>query len=198
MSRSPKLPGRQVTPRSRHAWRRWLEANHAAVSEIWVVFYKKPAQRPGRPTLTYGQAVEQAICFGWIDGLKRRIDDERYTHRFTPRKPDSRWSESNRERLARMRSQGLMAAAGEAAVAASIRTGAWNKPARASAVDTPQEFLAALGRDADARAGYDALSPSERRRYEVWIGMAKRDATRARRLAESLTKLRRGERLGMR
>ena len=194
----PNLPGRQVTPRSQRAWRRWLEANHAAVPEVWVVFYKKSAQRPGRPTLTYGQAVEQAICFGWIDGLKRRIDDERYTHRFTPRKPDSRWSESNRERLARMRAQSLMAAAGEEAVAASIRTGAWNKTARASAVDTPQEFLAALASDTKARAGYDALSPSEQRRYEVWIGMAKRDETRARRLAESLTRLRRGEKLGMR
>ena len=198
MTHPANLPGPHLTPRNQRAWRRWLEANHAAVSEVWVVFYKKHALRPGRPTLTYEQAVEQAICFGWIDGLKRRIDDERYTHRFTPRKPDSRWSESNRERLARMRAQGLMAAAGEEAVAASIRTGAWNKTARASAVDTPREFLAALGSDAEARAGYDALSLSERRRYEVWIGMAKRDETRARRLAESLTRLRRGEKLGMR
>ncbi len=198
MSPSPNPRGRQVTPRSQHAWRRWLEANHAAVAEVWVVFYKKHAQRAGRPTLTYGQAVEQAICFGWIDGLKRRIDDERYTHRFTPRKPDSHWSETNRERLARMRSQGLMAAAGEEAVAASIRTGAWHRSARASAVGTPHELFDALGRDAEARDGYDALSPSERRRYEVWIGMAKRDETRARRLAESLAKLRRGEKLGMR
>ncbi len=194
----PPLPGRQLTPRNQHAWRRWLATNHGAVSEIWVVFYKKTVQRTGLPTLTYEQSVEQAICFGWIDGLKRRIDDERYAHRFTPRKPDSRWSESNRERLARMRSQGLMTPAGEEAVAASIRTGAWNKSARASAVETPPEFLAALGRDTEARAGYDALGPSEQRRYEVWIGMAKRDETRARRLAESLTRLRRGEKLGMR
>ena len=193
-----KLPGKRITPRNQHAWRRWLAANHAAVPEIWVVFYKKTVQRTGLPTLTYEQSVEQAICFGWIDGLKRRIDDERYAHRFTPRKPDSRWSESNRERLARMRSQGLMTPAGEEAVAASIRTGAWNKSARASAVETPPEFLAALGRDTEARAGYDALGPSEQRRYEVWIGMAKRDETRARRLAESLTRLRRGEKLGMR
>ena len=198
MSRSPNLPGRQVTPRSQHAWRRWLEANHAAVSEVWVVCYKKHAQRPGRPTLTYGQAVEQAICFGWIDGLKRRIDDERYTHRFTPRKPDSHWSESNRERLARMRSQGLMAVAGEAAVESSIRSGAWEKPARAARVEAPAELVVALESDTDARAGWAALSRAERRRYEVWIGMAKRDETRARRLAESLTLLRRGDRLGMR
>ena len=187
-----------LTPRSQHAWRRWLETNHAAVPEVSVIFYKKHAQRPGRPTLTYGQAVEQAICFGWIDGFKRRIDDERYAHRFTPRKPDSRWSESNRARLARMRSLDRMTPAGEAAVAASIRTGAWEKPARASAVETPPEFLAALDRDSEVRAGYEALSPSGRRRYEVWIGMAKRKVTRQRRLAESLDLLRRGRKLGMR
>lgn len=194
MSRSPSLPGRQVTPRDQRAWRRWLEANHAAVPEVWIVFYKKPAQRPGRPTLTYGEAVEEAICFGWIDGLKRRIDDERYTHRFTPRKPDSRWSESNRERLARMRSAGLMAPPGEAAVEASIRSGAWDKPARAAPVEAP----AALEADAEARAGWAGLTRAQQRRYEVWVGMAKREETRARRLEESLTLLRRGEKLGMR
>ena len=194
----PDLPRPHLTPRNQFAWRRWLEANHAAVPAIWVVFYKKPAQRPGRPTLTYGQAVEQAICFGWIDGLKRRINEERYAHRFTPRKPDSRWSESNRERLARMRSQGLMARPGEAAVEASIRSGAWEKCARAAPVEAPAELLAAIGADPDARAGWATLTRAQQRRYEVWVGMAKRDETRARRLAESLTLLRRGEKLGMR
>ena len=194
----PALPGRQLTPRNQHAWRRWLDANHAAVSEVWVVFYKKAARRPGRPTLTYGQAVEQAICFGWIDGLKKRVDDERYTHRFTPRKRDSHWSETNRERLGRMRKQGLMAPAGEEAVAASIRSGAWAKPASSAPAAAPGELLAALETDAEARAGWAALARGQQRRYEVWIGMAKRDETRARRLAESLTLLRRGEKLGMR
>ena len=198
MSRSPNLPDPHLTPRNQRAWRRWLEANHAAVPETWVVFYKKPAQRPGRPTLTYSGAVEEAICFGWIDGLKRRIDDQRYTHRFTPRKPDSRWSESNRERLARMRSAGLMAPPGEAAVAASIRSGAWDKPARAAPVEAPAELLAALEADAEASAGWAGLTRAQQRRYEVWVGMAKREKTRARRLAESLTLLRRGEKLGMR
>lgn len=91
-----------------------------------------------------------------------------------------------------------MTSAGEAAVEASIRSGAWDTPARASTVETSPEFLAALDRDQGARAGYDALSPSEQRRYEVWIGMAKREDTRARRLRESLDRLRRGEKLGMR
>ena len=192
------LPGRQLTPRSRHAWRRWLAANHGTVREVWVVFYKKTARRAGRPTLTYEHAVEEAICFGWIDGLKRRVDDERYANRFTPRKPDSRWSESNRTRLARLRSQGLMTPAGEEAVEASIRSGAWEKPAVPAPPGVPAELLAALDSDPQARSGWATLPPSERRRYEVWIGMAKREETRARRLAQSLTRLRRGEKLGMR
>ncbi len=192
------LPGRKITPRNQHHWRRWLAANHAATREVWVVFYKKTAQRPGRPTLTYEQSVEQAICFGWIDGLKRRVDDERYAHRFTPRKPDSRWSESNRVRLERMRSQRLMHPAGEEAVAASIRSGAWEKPTSSAPVDAPRELLDALESDPMAHAGWATLSPSEQRRYEVWIGMAKREETRTRRLAESLDLLRRGHKLGMR
>ena len=198
MTRSNKLPGKHVTPRSRQEWRRWLTANHSTVPEVWVVFYKKTARRAGRPTLTYEHAVEEAICFGWIDGLKRRVDDERYANRFTPRKPDSRWSESNRTRLARLRSQGLMTPAGEEAVEASIRSGAWEKPAAPAPPGVPAELLAALDSDPEARAGWATLPRSERRRYEVWIGMAKREETRARRLAESLTWLRRGEKLGMR
>ena len=193
-----KLPEKRITPRNQHAWRRWLAASHGTVPEVWVVFYKKTVRRPGRPALTYEQAVEQAICFGWIDGLKRRVDDERYAHRFTPRKPDSRWSESNRVRLERMRCQGLMTPAGEEAVAASIRSGAWDKPASSAPVEAPEELITALKSDPQARSGWATLPPSERRRYEVWIGLAKREETRARRLAESLTRLRRGEKLGMR
>ena len=195
---STPLPGKHITPRNRNAWRRWLAANHARVPEVWVLFYKKAALGPGRPTLSYGESVEQAICFGWIDGLKRRIDDERYAHRFTPRKPDSRWSESNRLRLERMRAQGLMTPAGEGAVAASIRSGAWEKRASSAPAGAPPELIAALANDPQARAGWAILPPSERRRYEVWIGMAKREETRARRLAESLDLLRRGKKLGMR
>ena len=197
MKRRTDLPGRRVTPRSRHAWRRWLADNHRKTSEVWVTFYKSDARRRGRPTLTYGQAVEQAICFGWIDGLKRRVDGERYAHRFTPRKPNSNWSETNRARLQRMRSLGLMTPAGEAAVAAAIRSGAWARSGRPPRVETPPEFLTAVEADREAFTGWKTLPPSEQQRYGIWIGVAKREETRRRRLAESIEKLRRGERLGM-
>ncbi|MXW06106.1 MAG: hypothetical protein F4Z81_13730 [Gemmatimonadetes bacterium] len=198
MHHSTTLPGKRITPRNQHAWRRWLYTNHASLTEVWVLFYKKAAQRSGRPTLTYENAVEQAICFGWIDGLKRRVDDERYAHRFTPRKRDSRWSEVNRTRLERMRSQGLMTPAGEAAVASSIRSGAWEQAARPPAFETPPEFLAALEKDVEAHATWAGLTPSQQRYYTDWICVAKREETRARRLAKSLELLRRGAKLGMR
>ena len=198
MNRPTALPGPHITPRNQHAWRRWLDVNHRTVREVWVIFYKRTVRRAGLPTLTYGTAVEQAICFGWIDGLKRRVDDERYAHRCTPRKSDSRWSESNRARLTKMRSLGLMTPAGEAAVEASVRSGAWDKPASSAPVEAPEELITALESDAQARSGWATLPPSAQRRYEVWIGMAKREETRARRLAESLDLLRRGEKLGMR
>ena len=192
------LPGKRITPRNQHAWRRWLNTYHASLTEVWVLFYKKAAQRSGRPTLTYENAVEHAICFGWIDGLKRRVDDERYAHRFTPRKRDSRWSAVNRTRLERMRSLGLMTPAGEAAVASSIRSGAWEKAAGPPAFETPPEFLAALEKDADARARWTGLTPTQQRYYSDWIGVAKREETRARRLAKCLELLRCGAKPGMR
>ena len=165
---------------------------------MWVVFYKVHARGRGRPTLTYGQAVEQAICFGWIDGLKKRVDESRYAHRFTPRRPKGHWSELNRRRLGEMRALGLMTPAGEAAVEAAVRSGSWGRTAAAPSVKPPEELTEALEQDREARAGWDTLAPSERRRYEMWIGVAKRPETRARRLAESLERLRRGKTLGMR
>ena len=88
----------RVTPTSRRAWRAWLESHHETAAEVWLVFHKRGA---GKPTLSYGDAVEEAICFGWIDGVRRSLDGERYMHRFSPRRPDSRWSAANRDRAGR-------------------------------------------------------------------------------------------------
>ena len=189
----------RVTPRNREHWRDWLRRNHANTTEIAVVFYKKAARGSGRPILAYGEAVEEALCFGWIDGIKKRLDDERYSHRFTPRKPESRWSETNRRRVERLRAAGRMTPAGERLVEFARRNGEWDQAlAPRARPEFPAELAAGLDRDPAARAGWEELTPSERRRHADWIAVAKREATRARRLAESLELLRSGRKLGMR
>ena len=115
-----------VTPKSRRAWRDWLQKHHAAKPEVWLVFYKRHA---GKPSLSYDDAVEEALCFGWIDGVRRRVDEDRYMHRFSPRQASSRWSALNRTRVARMEEAGLMTPAGRSAVQAAKRNGKWDEAA---------------------------------------------------------------------
>src|SRR5262245_28901896 len=94
---------------SAEAWRQWLVEHHRSESEVWLVFHKV---RTGRPTIAYQDAVEEALCFGWVDSLIKRIDDARYARKFTPRKADSRWSTSNRRRYAKLRAERRLEAAG--------------------------------------------------------------------------------------
>jgi uncharacterized protein YdeI (YjbR/CyaY-like superfamily) len=185
-----------VTPKSRGAWRRWLEKNHGEAGEVWLVFYKR---HTGKPTLSYNDAVEEALCFGWIDGIKKSVDAERYMHRFTPRKPGSKWSESNKRRVARLVEAGLMAPAGEKAVAEAKASGNWDAPARPDIdLSTPPELDARLSKDPKAAAFFESLAPSYRRQFIAWIASAKRADTRKRRADEALALLRAGQKLGMR
>jgi len=188
---------KRFTPKSRRAWRSWLQENHASEPEVWLVFFKRNS---GKPTLTYDDAVEEAICFGWIDGLKRRVDDQRYTHRFTPRRPGSKWSKTNRERVARMTQERKLTAAGRAAVAAAKRDGTWLGEAHTSTVeaDMPDELAVLLARHPQAGEFFASLAPSYQRQFTLWINVARRDATRQKRIAETLVMLLRREKLGMR
>ena len=104
------------------AWRAWLESHHARAAGAWLVFHKA---HTGRPSPSYGEAVDEAVCFGWVDNLMRRIDDDRYARRFVPRKPDSKWSESNVQRVNRLLAEGRMAPAGLASVAEAKKRGTW-------------------------------------------------------------------------
>ena len=188
-------PNRRFTPRSRSDWRRWLSVNHDRIDVVWLVFYKKHV---GKPTLSYNDAVEEGLCFGWIDGMKKRIDDERYMHRFTPRKSRSRWSETNVKRAQRLLASGEMTHAGQRVIDEAKRSGTWNWHPDATRFEMAPAFSTALGTHPDARAFWNTLAPSYQYQFIVWIGIAKREVTRNRRIAESLELLRRGERLGMR
>jgi uncharacterized protein YdeI (YjbR/CyaY-like superfamily) len=175
--------------KDRATWRRWLRRNHAKATVVHLIFYRKAT---GKPCPSYDDAVEEGLCFGWIDGLKHKLDDERYTCRFTPRKPNSNWSPSNKARIAKLEAAGLLEPAGLAAIAEAKRSGQWDAPERADANVIPAELAAALRKSKPARAVYDAMPPGHRREWNAYVGEAKRPETRERRAARAIETLRAG------
>jgi len=165
----------------RKDWRSWLEENHEERKEIWLVFYKKHTKKP---TLPYDDAVEEALCFGWIDGLVKRVDEEKYVQRFTPRKMRSIWSESNKERVGKMLKEGRMTEAGMVKVAAAKRSGEWYKAVGPEEPVMPPKLEAALEENEKARTNFYNFAPSYRKQYIWWIETAKREETRERRIRE--------------
>jgi uncharacterized protein YdeI (YjbR/CyaY-like superfamily) len=166
----------------RDTWRAWLVEHGATSKEIWLLFYKKVTGHPG---VKYEEAVEEALCFGWIDGQLRRIDDEKHAIRFSPRKPGSVWAESNKARVARMIEQGRMTEAGMALVRAAQESGEWSRAAEREDVDSvPPDLQSALAENERANRNFHAFPPSARKTYLYWIGAAKHEATRRRRIVE--------------
>ncbi len=165
-------------------FRVWLEANHAAADELIVGYYKKAT---GRPALTWPESVAQALCFGWIDGVRRRVDDERYTIRFTPRRPGSHWSEVNVTLAGELIAQGLMHPAGLAAFEARDpeRTGEYSCEQRPNGLD--EAFEAEFRINPNAWAYWQAQPPHYRRGSAHWVMSAKREETRQRRLQTLIT-----------
>jgi uncharacterized protein YdeI (YjbR/CyaY-like superfamily) len=160
-------------------WRGWLAEHHADQREHWVGFHKRAT---GRPSITWPEAVDQALCFGWIDGVRKRVDDERYMIRFTPRKPSSRWSLVNVRRVAELMEAGMMQSAGIAAFEARTEEGTYSYEQRdAAALDPERERR--LRANAAAAAFFDAQPPYYRRAATHWVMSAKREETRDRRLA---------------
>jgi uncharacterized protein YdeI (YjbR/CyaY-like superfamily) len=163
------------------AFRAWLEEHHETATEVWVGQWKK---HTGKPTVSWAEAVDEALCFGWIDGLLRRVDDERHMQRFTPRKPSSNWSAINIANVERLRTEGRMRPAGEAAFARrrDDRTAIYSYEQRKNPQLEPEE-QAQLEADAAAWEYFSSRPPSYRRPAIWWVISAKRPETRARRLA---------------
>jgi uncharacterized protein YdeI (YjbR/CyaY-like superfamily) len=162
-------------------FRAWLEQHHETETEVWVGYYKKAT---GKQTMTWSEAVDEALCFGWIDGKLQRIDDERHRQRFTPRRPTSNWSAINIAKVAELRAQGRMTPAGEAAFAArrDDRSAVYSYERRhEAAFDTDQE--ATFRANDAAWAWFGDQSVSYRQLATFWVVSAKRPETRARRLA---------------
>lgn len=174
--------------RDRRAWRAWLRKNHAASKGVWLVFYK------GRPRpMEHEDALRDALCFGWIDSLIKRLDDARYAVKFTPRKTTSRWSEANRKRWSELKEQGLLQPAGLAA-APTVKSYA-PKPK----IPALPRFIAnAFKKNDKAWRFFRELPPGQQRLFVVWIATAKRPETRAKRVREAIALLAAGTRLGLR
>jgi uncharacterized protein YdeI (YjbR/CyaY-like superfamily) len=173
----------QIYPHDRAAWRKWLEKNHARETGVWLVFYKK---KTGKPSLTYEDAVEEALCFGWIDSLVKRVDGESYVQKFTPRKARSTWSASNKKRVQKMIKQGRMTADGMRAIEEAKRSGAWNLLDKVDAVVLTPELKTALARNKRARDQFERIPLSQKKQFLWWIGSAKREETRKRRIANAV------------
>jgi uncharacterized protein YdeI (YjbR/CyaY-like superfamily) len=175
--------------RTRDQWRTWLRRHHASSPGIWFVFHKKHS---GVTSVPYEDAVREALCFGWIDSLVKRLDDDRFALKFTPRKPTSKWSDSNRRRWAELKAAGALAASGLAAAPTDNRYAPKpNIPA------LPAYIAKALKANGKAWAFFQKLPPTARRQYVVWIHIAKQSETREKRLRASMALLADGKRLGL-
>jgi uncharacterized protein YdeI (YjbR/CyaY-like superfamily) len=176
--------------RSRREWRAWLERHHDSEAEIWLVFHKRHTEAA---PLRYEEAVEEALCFGWVDSLVKRLDDDRYARKLTPRKTDSRWSTSNRQRWADLKARGLLAAWGLER-APTARSGDAPRP---SLTAIPAYIEQELRADERAWSEFEQLPPSCRREYLGWIDSAKRQETKDKRLREAVGMLKAGKKLGL-
>jgi len=169
-----------VQPRSRKAWREWLKTHHASSSGIWLVIAKK---HTGIPSLTYNDAVEEALCFGWIDSLMNPIDEALYKQMFTPRKSKSLWSALNRTRVERLIASGLMTSAGMKMIDVAKESGRWEAHAPSETLTLPPELRKALSANKDAKKNWPTYTESQRKMFLYMVHGAKRPETRAKRVA---------------
>lgn len=180
---------------NRREWRAWLAGNHSSEKEVWLVFYKK---NTGRLRIPYEDAVEEALCFGWIDSIVKRIDDGKYVRKFTPRRQKSLWSEANRRRALKMTREGRMTDAGMAKVREAKENGTWRSATpRREVAPMPREFKNALEANKKARDNFARLATSYKKQYIGWIMSAKRGDTRKRRISETIRLLLENKKLPM-
>jgi uncharacterized protein YdeI (YjbR/CyaY-like superfamily) len=174
-------------------WREWLDEHHSSESEVWLVFHKR---HTGIASIDYKDALDEALCVGWVDSLVKRLDDRRYAIKFTPRRADSRWSTTNRKRYAALKASGKLKPAG--LERAPTGRGYAPRPRRLSLPSKlPRYMQAALQKHPAAFRHFKTLPLSQRRRYFAWVESAKREETKARRLKEAIRLLTAGKVLGL-
>ncbi len=171
--------------KSRNAWRKWLEKNHAKEASVWLIMYKKDA---GVPSVYYPEAVEEALCFGWIDSKPNKRDEQSYYQFFSKRNPKSKWSAINKASVDRLTKAGLMMPAGMQMVELAKATGTWDALNDIDAIKIPDDLFTALKKNKAAKGYFDAFPKSVKRGILEWISNAKKAETRDKRIAETVEK----------
>ena len=186
----------QLYVESLSEWRTWLQENHHLSKEVWLVFYKKES---GKHSLTYEEAIEEALCHGWIDSIIKKVDDECYLRKFTPRKDDSKWSDLNKKRVKKLIRKNRMTDYGLAKVEIAKKNGIWDKSDQhRMQFEMPVKFQLALDQNPKARDFFNTLTKTDQEQYVNWIATAKRPDTREKRIKESIGLLEKGQKLGLR
>jgi uncharacterized protein YdeI (YjbR/CyaY-like superfamily) len=181
------------TAPDRAAWRDWLAEHGSHESEVWLVYYKAGS---GKQSISYPDSLEEALCFGWVDSIIQKIDEEKYTRKFNPRQKGSKWSELNKHLVAKLVREGRMTAAGLAKVDFPLAEAQPTRPKRPE-LPLPDWLKASLMASPKAWENFNNLPPSQRRNYIGWISDAKKEETRQRRIQEAIARLEKNETLGM-
>jgi len=170
--------------KSRKEWRVWLDKNHDKEPGIWLVFYKV---KVNKESVKYDEAVEEALCFGWIDSTVKRIDDEKHMQKYTPRKENSNWSSKNKKRVEKLIKEGLMTEFGLKTIEIAKRNGSWNKLDSVDIhLETPKELADAFKNNTKAKKAFEKLAPSRKKQFLWWVKSAKRIETKNKRIKETL------------
>ncbi|WKN41551.1 YdeI/OmpD-associated family protein [Tunicatimonas pelagia] len=173
----------QYYPETRQQWRDWLAENHLSADGVWLVYYKKGA---GKPTVTYDEAVEEALCYGWIDSVPNKLDDERFKQLFSPRNIKSPWSKLNKKRVAFLLEDGRMTETGLAKIDAAKENGSWTIYDPVEALEIPNDLQQALANNPTAAKYFTAFAPTYKKGILWWIISAKRLETRQKRVAKTV------------
>lgn len=171
----------KICPASRQEWRNWLLENHRFRQSVWLVYYKV---KSGNPTVKYSDAVDEALCFGWIDSKAKPIDDSSFMQFFSKRKARSVWSKINKEKVERLIADDLMTDAGFESIAIAKQNGSWSILDTAESLEIPDDLEAEFHKNPDSKDYFLSLSRSDKRNILQWLVLAKRIETRQKRIAE--------------
>lgn len=187
LDQPPSPDGKDMlTPASRADWRAWLSQNIDRQEGLWVVYRKKSSLIEGP---TYDDLVEEALCFGWIDSVARRVDDERRLQWFSPRRKGGLWSKLNKQRIGQLEADGLMTEHGLRVIDQAVADGSWSQTDEVDALVVPPDLEAALNADLGAKAAFDALPNSAKKGYLWRVYSAKREKTRSARIESVVSEL---------